>query len=96
MVESVNNKITFKVLLPQADRAMKTRENGGIDLTPADMNLQTRLEDSRFSGNDSTGGGIKFHLDPAMLEQVRNASGFVPVIISVEPMKDLRGFLLNK
>jgi hypothetical protein len=28
-----------------------------------------------------------------MLEQLKNAPGFVPVIISVEPMKDLREFL---
>jgi hypothetical protein len=41
-------------------------------------------------GNDN---GIKFHLDPAMLEQLRNAPGFVPVIINVQPMTDLRKFL---
>ena len=37
--------------------------------------------------------GIKFHLDPAMLAQLRNAPGFVPVIISVQPLEDLQGFL---
>jgi len=70
------------------DSAMGAK--GGIDLTPANMNLQTKM-DSRFRGNDNE--GIKFHLDPAMLVQLQNASGFVPVNISVEPLKNLRSFL---
>ena len=56
---------------------------GGIDLTPANMNLQTQ--------ND--GGEIKFHIDPALLKQLQNAPGFVPVIISIQPMTNLRTFL---
>jgi len=72
-------------------------EKGGIDLTPAHMNLQTKM-DSRFRGNDKEGNGndregITFHLDPAQLAQLRNAPGFVPVIISVWPLSDLRQFL---
>ncbi len=47
--------------------------------------------DPRFRGDDS--GGIKFHLDPAMLEQLQDAPGFVPVIINIQPMTDLRSFL---
>jgi hypothetical protein len=69
------------------DRAMK----GGIDLTPDNMHLQTKVMDSRFRGNDSE--GIKFQLDPAMLAQLQNAPGFVPVIINIQPMTDLRQFL---
>jgi len=61
------------------DSAMK----GGIDLTAANMNLQTQ----------SNGGEIKFHLDPAMLQQLQNAPGFVPVIINIQPMTSLRQFL---
>ncbi len=60
----------------------KTRE-GGIDLTPSNMNLQTQ----------NNGGEIEFHLDPAMLAQLQNAPGFVPVIISIQPMTDLKNFL---
>jgi hypothetical protein len=56
---------------------------GGIDLTPANMNLQTQ----------NAGGGIKFHLDPAQLSQLQNAPGFVPVIINIQPMADLQMFL---
>jgi hypothetical protein len=48
------------------------------------MHLQTKVMDSR----------IKFHLDPAMLRQLQAASGFVPVIISIRPMTDLKGFLM--
>ena len=58
-------------------------ETGGIDLTPANMNLQTQ----------NAGGEIKFYLDPAMLTQLQNAPGFVPVIINIQPMTDLRQFL---
>ena len=61
------------------DNAMK----GGIDLTPANMHLQTQ----------NAGEGIKFYLDPAMLQQLQNAPGFVPVIISIQPLKSLPEFL---
>jgi hypothetical protein len=61
------------------------RSTGGIDLTPANMNLQTQ--------NAGAGEGIKFHLDPALMKQLQNAAGFVPVIINIQPMQDLRRFL---
>ena len=47
------------------------------------MNLRTQ----------NAGEGIKFHLDPAMLQQLKNAPGFVPVIINIQPMTNLREFL---
>jgi len=31
-----------------------------------------------------------------MLKQLQNAPGFVPVVISIQPLEDLRGFLENK
>ena len=34
-----------------------------------------------------------FRGDPAMLQQLQNAPVFVPVIINVQPMTDLRVFL---
>jgi hypothetical protein len=65
-------------------------QNGGIDLTSANMNLQTRLA----SPVDGTAdGGIKFRLDPAMLAQLQNAPGFVPVISRIHPITDLQTFL---
>jgi transcriptional regulator with XRE-family HTH domain len=73
-----------------------TSSPGGIDLTPANMNLPTKM-DSRFRGNDKEGNGndngIQFHLDPAMLKQLQNAPGFVPVIINIQPLTDIRTFL---
>jgi tetratricopeptide (TPR) repeat protein len=57
--------------------------NGGIDLIPANKVLQTR----------NAGEGIKFHLDSAMLKQLQNTPGFVPVIINIQPMNNLRAFL---
>ncbi|MDE2028219.1 MAG: hypothetical protein KGJ11_06730, partial [Candidatus Omnitrophica bacterium] len=67
------------------DQAMNASESktGGIDLTEAHMNLQTQ----------SAGAAIKFHIDPVLLEQLRNAPGFVPVLISISPMTDLKKFL---
>ena len=41
----------------------------------------------------NAGEGIKFHLDPVLLQQLQNAPGFVPVIINIHPMNDLRKFL---
>jgi hypothetical protein len=65
-------------------KAHKPIQNGGIDLSKVKI-------DSRISGNDNE--GIKFHLDPAQLQQLQNAPGFVPVIINIQPMTDLRLFL---
>ena len=70
------------------DHAMgRGEKNGGIDLTPANMNVETK------TGSPMTNKGIKFHLDPALLRQLQNAPGFVPVIINIQPMVDLRRFL---
>jgi len=66
------------------DLAMVGKQRtGGIDLTPANMNLETQNGDEE----------IKFHLDPAQLAQLQNAPGFVPVIINIQPMTNLKQFL---
>jgi len=56
---------------------------GGIDFTASRMNPAFGV----------SGPGIKFHMDPAMLAQLRDATGFVPVIISIKPLDDLKVFL---
>jgi diguanylate cyclase (GGDEF)-like protein len=71
---------TMPSVVADRDSAM-TR--GGIDLSPANNVLKTQ----------NNGGEIKFHMDPAMLKQLQNAPGFIPVIISIQPMTDLRQFL---
>ncbi|MDE2010023.1 MAG: protein kinase [Candidatus Omnitrophica bacterium] len=67
----------------QAMAGYNRMENGGIDLTAANMNLQTR----------NSGGKIKVHFDSAQLARWQNAPGFVPVIVNVQPLADLRQFL---
>jgi hypothetical protein len=69
---------------------MDQAQRGGIDLTAANMHLQTRIDSPHAALNDA---GIPFHIDSAMLTQLQNAPGFVPVIIHIQPMKDLRQFL---
>ena len=58
-------------------------ERGGIDFNADKINLQIQ----------NAGEGIKFHIDPAMLKQLQNAPGFVPVIINIQPLKSLPEFL---
>ncbi len=90
-LKAIEKEITSSLL----DRAMtivepksgfnsiSSEQKGGIDLTPANMNLQTQ----------NGGKAIKFHLDPAQLQQLQNAPGFVPVIINIQPMTNFRIFL---
>jgi hypothetical protein len=58
----------FLAELKKGDRA-EISNTGGIDLTPTNMNLHTQ----------NSGDQIKSHLDLAMLKQLQNAPGFVPV-----------------
>jgi len=69
----------------RGDQAQVTKleRNGGIDFTANRTPLEIQ----------NGGQGIKFHLDPAMLVQLKNAPGFVPVIINIQPMTNLRTFL---
>ena len=72
---------------------------GGIDFNSDKINLQVKMDSellrvsgmrTRLRGNDN---GIKFHIDPAMLQRLQNAPGFVPVIINIQPLKSLPEFL---
>jgi len=56
---------------------------GGIDFNADKVGLQVQ--------ND--GQQIKFRMDQGLLRQLQNAPGFVPVIINIQPMPDLRLFL---
>ena len=62
-----------------ADKA----ETGGIDLNPDKINYETTISDR----------GLKFNLDPALLEHARNASGVSPVIISISSLDSLSAFM---
>jgi len=65
--------------ISNTNKAMK----GGIDLTPANYVLQSK----------NSGESIKFHFNPAQLVQLQNATGFVPVIINIQPLINLSQFL---
>jgi len=87
-VQAANNardiiKAYFEQFGEDAAMSVNHQNTGGIDLTPADMSLQTR----------NSNGTIKFYMDSAMLKQLQNAPGFVPVIINIQPLKSLRDFL---
>ena len=83
---------TTPLIVRMAERSFKRKNDkaplvkpgyGGIDLTPANSILQTQ----------SVGAKIYFNMDPSLFKQLQNTEGFVPVIINIEPIKDLRGFL---
>jgi len=71
-------------IVAEADAAMvKTTTPGGIDFNADKIGLQIQ--------ND--GESIRFKMDPTMLQQLQNAPGFVPVVISIQPMENLALFL---
>ncbi len=84
----LKGKIELKDLLMMVAPQVVTRmgdsaQMGGIDLQADKVNLELQ----------NSGQTIQFKTDPAMLKQLQNAPGFVPVIIDVQPMTDLRLFL---
>ncbi len=91
-----NHKVLREKWVQFKDFALKVEEPsgpGGIDLTPANMHLQTKVggDDNAMIGQN--GIGIKFHIDPTMLARLQSATGFVPVVVDMEPMADVRRFL---
>jgi hypothetical protein len=72
----------FKEANPDVAMAGEKRNEGGIDLTS-----------HKFLQTQNAGEDIKFYLDPAMLAELQNASGFEPVIINIQPVANLRVFL---
>ena len=78
-----HQKINRMAVFTLPDEMMGADKKGGVDFTANKTPLEVK----------SGGEGIQFHIDPAMLAQLQNAPGFVPDIISIEPMTDLRAFL---
>jgi hypothetical protein len=81
------------------DPAQSIKDLGGIDLTPARMNLETKtdsrlpLQGGGWRGKDKGVVGIKLRIDPALLKQLQNTSGFSPVIVRMQSTTDIQGFL---
>jgi hypothetical protein len=69
--------------IDESAQISKSGKRGGIDFTANRTPLEIQ----------NSGEGIKFHMDAAMLQQLQNAPGFVPVIINIQPLKNLQQFL---
>ena len=83
------NVVPMNIEIPSARIA--TPPTGGIDLTAGKIPLKIRTGASEDTiGDDSS---IQFYFDPAMLQKLRDAPGFVPVIVDIQPISDLKGFL---
>ena len=72
--ETWEEYLIHKSIVNKAMSSIKMSNNGGIDLTPANINLQEENKDGR----------IYFHIDSAMLKQLQGSAGFVPVNISIQ------------
>ncbi len=104
-----NHLNAISALIRTANDSVQITRSGGIDLTHANDFLQTKVDsrfrgndssrcgnnrkDNNYECTDEGDKGIEFHLSPALLAQLQNAPGFVPVIISIRPMTDLKVFL---
>ncbi|MBF0479490.1 MAG: hypothetical protein HQL26_08405 [Candidatus Omnitrophica bacterium] len=67
----------------QAQITNPAPKDGGIDLNAAHLKVDV----------DQEGRGFEIKTDPAMIEQLKNINGFVPVIIDVVPVTNLRMLL---
>ncbi|MFH0753892.1 MAG: hypothetical protein V2A70_04940, partial [Candidatus Omnitrophota bacterium] len=78
-LEQINEIFGNSSQKPIDDKA----ETGGIDLSPAkiDLTIQDNSE------------AIKFNLDTAMLQLMQNASGVTPVIIGINSLDSLSAFM---
>jgi len=65
------------------EKRLKSTIEGGIDLTAPKVNLQIQNKE----------GAIRFRINAAQIRRFQSLSGFIPVIISILPMKNLSLFL---
>ena len=84
--KSIGNSDIFYRKANALDAAMLQEEKkGGIDFNSDKMDI----------GIQNSGEVIKFKIDPAMFQQLQNAPGFSPVIINIQPMTNLKSWLLT-
>ena len=67
----------------ESDVEQNTFTKGGINFNTAQMNLKLQ----------NAGESIRFNVDPTMLKQLQSAPGFMPMIINIQPMNDIKSFL---
>jgi hypothetical protein len=73
----------IQISFPRDMAQINNAQKGGIDFNSDKINLQFQ----------NTGQAIRFHIDQAQLARLQSAPGFVPVIINIQPMTDLRLWL---
>ncbi|MBF0619695.1 MAG: hypothetical protein HQL19_05955 [Candidatus Omnitrophica bacterium] len=73
-----------KVRKNDIQKDVEEKTSGGIDLSAERMNFSIQNQ----------GGAVQFKITPEQLEKFKNALGFVPVIMGVEPMDNLSAFLM--
>ncbi|MDO8675787.1 MAG: glycosyl hydrolase [Candidatus Omnitrophota bacterium] len=88
------SKMDRRVIALLRLRVYLSEKNGGDhpQTSTGGIDFNADKVDSAFAVKNS-GGAIKFNIDPAMLQQLQDSPGFVPVIINVSPLKDLPAFL---
>ena len=86
---------SFNGLYSPVQHSLVDIKKGGIDFKPDKVDSAFAVKNSggEISAKGGSASGGNFHIDPAMLEQLQNAPGFVPVIINIQPVDDLRLFL---
>ena len=82
------------------NQSIDIHKKSGIDLSSENMNLQTIIDDTRFIREGSyisRNGrqGIRFRLNPAMLQKIQHSAGFEPRITRIQRLKSLWAFLEN-
>jgi tetratricopeptide (TPR) repeat protein len=82
MIKEISPDDYYNYFLKDKDDAMSS-QNGGIDFTANKTPLDIQ----------NSNKGIKFYVDPAILQQLQNVSGFVPVIINIRPVNNITEFL---
>ena len=80
-------------LLIKAREAKEARDSAQLVRTSESQKGGIDLSSYKALTVQNNGQSITFHINPTMLEQLQNAPGFVPVIIDIQPMINLREFL---
>ncbi len=66
---------------------------GGIDFNAEKVDSAFEVKNDPREKLGTRNEYMSPFFDPAMLEQLQNSPGFMPVIINIQPMNDLKGFL---
>ena len=76
-----------------SDHQRGTNVEGGIDFKPDKVDSAFAVKRDPGEKLGTRNEYMSPFFDPAMFQQLQNAPGFIPVIINIQPMDDLRLFL---